>query len=64
VNHEGGWIGEGTGSGASAGPPPVVPRLRPGSPLHTPCLEKLNRQKWTAGLAFRSYGVRVGVRVN
>jgi hypothetical protein len=42
----------------------VLPELRANSPDRTPCLEKLNRQRWTAGTCFRSYGVRVGVRVN
>lgn len=41
-----------------------APRLRDDSPFQTPCLRKLDRQRWVAGLSFHSYGVRVGVRVN
>jgi len=29
----------------------------------SPCLEKLDRLGWTAGLAFRAYGARIGIRV-
>jgi hypothetical protein len=42
----------------------IMPRLRANSPDRTPCLEKLDRQRWVAGTCFRSYGVRVGIRVN
>jgi hypothetical protein len=44
--------------------PTLLPELRANSPYRTPCLEKLNRQRWVTGLCFRSYGIRVGVRVN
>jgi hypothetical protein len=44
--------------------PTLLPQLRANAPERTPCLEKLNRQRWVAGTCFRSYGVRVGVRVN
>lgn len=44
-------------------PSAVVPRLKN---LHgcVPCLEKLDRLGWTAGISFVSHGARIGVRVN
>jgi hypothetical protein len=44
--------------------PTLLPELRANSRYRTPCLERLNRQRWVTGLCFRSYGIRVGVRVN
>jgi hypothetical protein len=49
---------------ATGAMPSLMPQLRADSPERTRCLEKLDRQRWAAGVCFRSYGVRVGVRVN
>jgi hypothetical protein len=32
--------------------------------IRSPCMDRLDRLGWTAGLAFDAYGVRFGVRVN
>jgi hypothetical protein len=40
--------------------PEMLPRLRYGSP----CLDRLDRLGWAAGIAFSSYGVRIGIRLS
>lgn len=39
---------------------PGMPRL----PSTSPCLQKLDRLPWEAGLIFEAYGLRIGIRVN
>jgi hypothetical protein len=40
------------------------PDLMPVLPRPSPCLDKLNRLGWVAGICVEAYGVRIGIRVN
>jgi hypothetical protein len=42
----------------------VLPKLMPVLNHNSPCMEKLDRLKWTAGACIEAHGLRIGVRVN
>ncbi len=44
-------------------PGTTLPKLK-GSTGCVPCMAKLDRLEWAAGLSFVSYGARIGIRVN